>query len=161
MIYQDKDLPKGSLDNPYIFTNFVSTVDGKVQVIENWKSYWPIGSKTDYQGLTELRAFSDVLIQGSGTAKLFPIVKTIQTPKLASLRNSLGKYKILPFVVLSNNPNGELINMLRNSDGEKAYLITSKKSNVPKSTDLAVNLVRVGDNKIELREVLSFLTKKF
>ena len=160
MLYKNSDLPKGSLEKPYIYTNFVSTVDGKVQVVTDWKSYWPIGSETDHKVLTELRAFSDVLIHGSGIAKLSPFVTKVQNPYLKKIRTSLGKNEILPYAVLSNNPDKKLISHLKNYAGGKALLFTSKKSIVPEDYDLHVNLVRVGQDKIDIKEVVNYLTTK-
>lgn len=158
MVYQDNDLPKGSIKSPYIYTNFVSTVDGKVQVLENWKSYWPIGSRKDHEVLNGLRALSDVLIHGSGTAKLFPFVKTIQDPALEAIRESRGVNKTLPYVVLSNRPDGNLIKNLQNPRGEKVYLVTSKEANVPTDTEDVVKLARIGKKKIDLKGLIRFLS---
>ena len=112
MLYKNKDLPKGSLRKPFVYSNFVSTIDGKVQVLNNWESYWPIGSKNDHNVLTELRALSDVLIHGSGLAKLSPLVTKVQNPDLIRIRKKLKKNETLPYVVLSNHPDKNLISHL-------------------------------------------------
>ena len=160
MLYKNSDLPKGSLEKPYIYTNFVSTVDGKIQVLTDWRSYWPIGSNTDHEVLTELRSFSDVLIHGSGTARLSPFVTKVQNPNLTKLRKSLGKNEILPYAVLSNNPDKKLISNLKNYTSGKAILFTNKKSKIPPGTSLHLSVVRVGGSKIEIEEVISYLTTK-
>ncbi|MEX0616842.1 MAG: dihydrofolate reductase family protein [Candidatus Woykebacteria bacterium] len=159
MIYQDKDLPKGSSHNPFIYTNFVTTVDGKVQVLENWRSYWPIGSKTDYQTLLELRSFSDCLIHGSSTAKTFNFSKTINTQSLRDLRKKLGKKETLPYVVLSNNPDKILVESLKSRNQEKTYLVTNNKAVVKEEVKSDVNLVRAGKEKIDLKDLVLFLAK--
>src|SRR3989344_6030003 len=160
MLYVNSSLPKGSLSRPYIYSNFVVTLDGKVQVVgARWKSYWPIGSKKDYGVLTQLRALSDVLIHGSTTAKSYNFVKTIQTHHLENLRRRSRKPKTLPYVVLSNNPDTDLVKHLKNPNGPKPYLVTNKKSPVTKNTESAVNLVRVGDQKIDLGKLIKFLAK--
>lgn len=156
MIYTDSDLPKGSSSKPYIFTNFVSTVDGKVQILTNWKSYWPIGSKTDHDTLTQLRSLADCLIHGSKLANIFPFVESIHTEKLKSLRRKLGKSEILPYVVLSNHPNKNLIVKLESPD--KTYLITSKNSYLPSGSDKLVKIVRIGEDEIDLIKLMSFLS---
>src|SRR3989344_1224645 len=160
MMYEDKDLPKGSSKKPYIYTNFVTTVDGKVQILDNWKDYWPIGSRIDYKVLTELRALSDVLIHGSGTAKLSPFVTKIQSAKLRNIRKSLNKRQILPYVVLSNNPDDRLIAHLKNYQGGKAYLVTNDSANISRDAESSVKILRIGRGEIDLVKLINFLTKK-
>lgn len=160
MLYKNKDLPKGSLRKPFVYSNFVSTIDGKVQVLNNWESYWPIGSKNDHNVLTELRALSDVLIHGSGLAKLSPLVTKVQNPTLVRIRKALKKNETLPYVVLSNHPDKNLISHLQNYQGGKAHLITNKSTSLPESSEQFVNVVRVGKDKIVLKELITFLTKR-
>ncbi len=157
MLYKDKDLTEGEGDKPFIYTNFVSTVDGKVQVLENWKSYWPIGSRKDYEVLVELRSLADVTIHGSSNAKTYRFVKTIQTPLLKELREKRGVNEALPYIVLSNHPDISLVENLKNPDGAKAYLATSKKAVVPEETEKFVNLIRVGEERIDLKELVTKL----
>lgn len=161
MLYENSDLPKGSLKNPYIYTNFVSTVDGKVQVVPNWKSYWPIGSNTDHKVLTELRAFSDILIHGSQTAKSFKFVSSIQTSNLEAIRKSRGVSIHLPYIITSNHPDQDLLDNLNNPKSKKAYLFTNQKARLPKNTEKIVSLVRFNEDKVKLKNILSFLGKHF
>src|SRR3989344_1246884 len=160
MMYKDKDLPQGSTIKPFIFTNFVATVDGKVQVLENWKDYWPIGSRKDYETLLELRALSDVLIHGSSNAKTYRFVKTIQNPQLEKVRGERGVNKILPYVVLSNHPDSSLLDHLKDPAGEKAYLVTSKKAHLPEKAHQTVKIIRTGEDRIDLKKVVKTLAKE-
>ena len=160
MFYEDKDLPKGSLNKPFVYSNFVSTVDGKVQVLENWKSYWPIGSEIDHRVLTELRALSDVLIHGSRTAKLSPFITKVQNSSLIRLRKSLGKSETLPYVVLSNKPDSKLVSHLKNYAGGKAYLVTNTQAKIPKNSESYVKLIRIGEKEIDLKKLISFLSQR-
>ena len=159
MLYKNKYLPKGSFSKPFIYSNFVSTVDGKIQVLENWKSYWPIGSKNDHAVLTELRAFSDALVHGSATAKSFNFVRSIQNPDLESIRKSRGVNTNLPYIVISNHPDKDLFENLKNPIGEKTYLLTNQKAKVPKNIGKSVNLVRINRDKVSVKDVVSFLGK--
>ena len=68
MFYQNLKFPKVK-NRPFFYTNFVSTVDGKVSAKED--GYWPIGSKKDYQVLLELRSYADCLIHGGNLARQF------------------------------------------------------------------------------------------
>jgi len=161
MLYSNNDLPEGSVIKPYIYTNFVTTVDGKVQVKADWKSYWPIGSEIDHKVLTELRAFSDVLIHGSQTAKSFKFVSSIQTPNLEAIRKSRGVSTHLPYIIMSNHPDKDLLDNLKNPKGGKAYLFTNRKARVPKYTEKIVSLVRFNKDKVKLKSIESFLGKHF
>lgn len=64
MFYPNLNFPKVK-GRPFFYTNFVSTVDGKVS------GYWPIGSKKDHQVLMELRSQADVLVHGKNLYKQF------------------------------------------------------------------------------------------
>ena len=83
MIYRDLTFPtiKG---RPFFYTNFVQTIDGKVQVTGDPKAYWPLGSEVDYQTLVTLRAQADALVHGKNTAVAFPILKNLEKKKLIS-----------------------------------------------------------------------------
>lgn len=103
MFYQKLRFPK--LKRPFFYTNFVQTVDGKVAVTrpssEDKKTgYWPIGSNTDYQILTELRAYADCLIHGRNLYREFGEItkKAIQKEEFRQLRKKLGKNPDLPYI---------------------------------------------------------------
>lgn len=68
MFYQNLRFPKAK-GRPFFYTNFVSTIDGKVAVDD--PNYWPIGSKKDYEVLKELRSYADCLIHGGNLARQF------------------------------------------------------------------------------------------
>lgn len=103
MFYPNLKFPK-VLNRPFFYTNFVSTLDGKVQV--KLSGYWPIGSKTDYQVVLELRAHADALIHGGNLAREFGRItlKNLNKTSFKNRRQKLGKNPILPYLILSNNP---------------------------------------------------------
>lgn len=68
MFYPNLKFPTPK-NRPFFYTNFVQTVDGKVAVDK--EGYWPIGSKKDYEVLTELRSYADCLIHGGNLARQF------------------------------------------------------------------------------------------
>ncbi|MDO8658036.1 MAG: RibD family protein [Candidatus Levybacteria bacterium] len=103
MLYKNLRFPVLK-NRPYFYTNFVSTVDGKVQVIKNPHAYWPIGSKTDYRTLVELRAVSDVLIHGKNTAMWMRHVDNLAKDEFKALRKKLGKKRDLIYLIISNHP---------------------------------------------------------
>lgn len=104
MLYPNLKFPKTSLKRPYFYTNFVSTIDGKIAVKE--EGYWPIGSKTDYQVLAELRAYADCLIHGRNLARQFGEVtlKSINKNTFRKMRRALGKNPNLPYYIITKHP---------------------------------------------------------
>lgn len=116
MIYPNLKFP--TLKNrPYFYTNFVSTIDGKVTVTTpDGSKYWPIGSKLDYQTLIELRAHADVLIHGKNTAMSHKTVDSLGKPEFKQLRKNLGKTKDILYVAMSDHPDKKLKKQLKNQN---------------------------------------------
>lgn len=98
MFYQNLKFPKAN-DRPFFYTNFVSTIDGKVQV--NKDGYWPIGSKFDYDVLVELRAYADCLIHGKNLYEQFGVLtkQSLQKREFMAKRQKLGKKPDLAYFV--------------------------------------------------------------
>lgn len=105
MFYPKLSFPKFK-NRPFFYTNFVQTIDGKVQVKN--PGYWPIGSRTDYQILTELRAYSDCLIHGGNLAREFGDItkKSLAKSEFKNLRKKLGKKEVLPYYIISKKRTG-------------------------------------------------------
>lgn len=104
MVYPNLKFPKRT-GRPFFYTNFVSTVDGKVQVLRDSEDYWPIGSKVDHQVLMELRAYADCLIHGKNLFNEFGNItrQSLQEDKFKALREKLGKNPELPYIVGSHD----------------------------------------------------------
>jgi len=85
-------------NRPFFYTNFVATLDGKVAVKQ--PGYWPIGSKTDYKIMIELRAHADALIHGKNLYKEFGSItkESLHKPAFRSLRQKLVKNPELPYI---------------------------------------------------------------
>src|SRR3989344_8251129 len=91
-------------NRPFFYTNFVSTADGKIQVLENTNDYWPIGSKLDHDTLVELRTHADALVHGKNTAYGFRTLNTLEYPQFQKRRKAVGKNELLPYIVISGHP---------------------------------------------------------
>lgn len=104
MLYPKLKFPKPPKDRPYFYTNFVATIDGKVAVDD--KSYWPIGSKKDYEVLVELRTYADCLIHGGELARQFGDItqKNISKKLFQQMRRVNNKSATLPYYVLTHDP---------------------------------------------------------
>lgn len=119
MVYKDLRFKK-SINRPFFYTSFVSTVDGKVQVNGvDKEGYWPIGSKTDYDIFTFLRAHADAIIDGKNTARRFGknTIETINSRHFKKLRKNIGKTKEIEYIVATKNLDAELKNVLENPFG--------------------------------------------
>ncbi len=103
MLYPNLKFPKFS-DRPFFYTNFVQTIDGKVGVKE--EGYWPIGTKQDYEILTELRTYADCLIHGANLGRQFgeKTLESINKPIFKQTRRVLGKSAVLPYYVITTKP---------------------------------------------------------
>lgn len=79
------------------------TLDGKVAVKR--EGYWPIGSKTDYKVLIELRAHADCLIHGKNLFNEFGLItqKSLKKTSFKKMRLNFGKNPILPYIVATRN----------------------------------------------------------
>lgn len=103
MFYPNLKFPKRT-GRPFFYTNFVQTVDGKVQVKK--EGYWPIGSKVDYQVLMELRAEADALVHGKNLAMRFAraTLNSLEKPSFKKMRKNLDKNPNLPYYVVTHHP---------------------------------------------------------
>ncbi len=93
-------------DRPFFYTNFVQTIDGKVAV--KGSGYWPIGSRKDYEVLTELRAYADCLIHGKNLYNEFGNItrQSLQKTEFRALRKNLSKNPELPYIIGSHDLKG-------------------------------------------------------
>lgn len=98
-------------NRPFFYTNFVQTLDGKVQVRKEGlpagrQGYWPIGSKLDHQVLEELRLYADCLIHGGNLAREFGEItlKSINQTSFKQQRQAKGKTAKLPYYVITHHP---------------------------------------------------------
>jgi riboflavin biosynthesis pyrimidine reductase len=116
-------------DRPYFYTNFVSTLDGKVDVLARHAEYWPIGSAADYAELVNLRVQADALIHGRGTAMAHRHVDSLAKPEFRATRLTRGKKDLL-YIILSDNSDEELKKQIENSAGIEPLVLSG--------TDIAV-----------------------
>lgn len=107
-------------NRPFFYTNFVQSIDGKVAVSE--PGYWPIGSKTDYKILLELREKADCLVHGGELARQFGEI-------------TLKNFK-KPYYILTKHPN--------NFKNLNAHIITDFKNLTKKLEDYKYVLVEGG-----------------
>lgn len=149
----------GIKKTPFFYSNFVSTIDGKVQIRgENAKLYWPIGSPLDFETLLWLRTHADVLIHGKNTAMGFHTLKTLAKKEFIEKRKKLGKSKDLIYMVLSNLPSNKLLRALQDPPkGIQPVLVTNQQFHLPQPQGLrSVEIIKVGKEKVDLNELKQY-----
>lgn len=144
MFYPNLKFPKLK-NRPFFYTNFVSSVDGKVQVIKNPKTYWPLGSEFDHQVLTELRSYADVLIHGKNTALSFSTFKNFN--------------KKLKYMVISNSPDEKLLENLHNKK-VKVYLVTNERAKISQKYLNLINILKLGKDRVDLKLLVNHFNKE-
>jgi riboflavin biosynthesis pyrimidine reductase len=110
-------------DRPYFFTNFVSTLDGKVDAPARHAEYWPIGSEADHAALVNLRVNADALVHGRGTAMMHRTVDSLAKAEFAAARRARGKARGLLYIVVSDNPDEALRKQLANTAGIQPFIV--------------------------------------
>lgn len=146
---------------PFFYTNFVQTVDGKVHVSDADRAYWPIGSQLDYATLVELRAHADVLIHGKNTALWVRTLDNLAKEDFQKRRKFLGKKKPLLYLVVSSNPDDELARSISKPPaGTASMLVTTRRAAVSKKLRDCAKIVRMGESKVDLVSLSSYLKKE-
>lgn len=159
-VYPDLKLPEFS-DRPFYYSNFVSTIDGKVQILENTADYWPLGSELDYQTLIELRTYADVLIHGKNTALPHPTLNSLSKDAFWEWRKKNGNDRPITYLVISNNPSDDLISKLdSNHEKVKTMIVTAESAKVSNDLNHATEVVRLGKESVDLKKLSDFLFRR-
>ena len=113
MLYKNLIFPK-VVGRPFFYTSFVATVDGKVYVNKN--GYWPIGSRTDYEAFTNLRAHADAIIDGKNTALRFAknTIETVHSESFKKTRQEFGKINTPQYIIVTKHPDEALQAAIKN-----------------------------------------------
>jgi len=154
--YRDLILPKPN-DQLYVYSNFVQTIDGKIQTKTKKLEHWPIGSPADYQGLLELRARADVLIHGRQTATWTRTIDNLGKPEFLALRAKHGLDRPILYVVLSAHPNQKLLSYLTNPPGNVEVLLATARSARLTRAWQSVRAKRFGTTRVEIKPLFEFL----
>ncbi len=85
--YTALDLPEPPPHRPYVLTNMVTSVDGKITIEGNEQG---IGSKTDQRLMRELRVNCDCVLNGANTLRKSGASPRLGDPVLERLRESRG-----------------------------------------------------------------------
>lgn len=159
ILYEDIQFP--SLPSrPFFYTNFVSTIDGKVQVTTS-PDYWPIGSGYDYQVFTQLRVPADIIVHGKNTALGFidRTIQSIHNENFLKKRKAKRKAKI-QYAIVCNNIDPILLQKVKNEYGFKPLLILPETADVPVEAKTLFEVIRCGEKKIEISVFSEYLFKQ-
>lgn len=134
-------------------------MDGKIYVDK--PGYWPIGSKTDYEVFTTLRAYADIIIDGKNTASRFArhTIDTIHSQHFLELRKKFGKTDPINYAVISSHPDEDLVHAITNSHGFKPLLLTSKHADPLLFQDYFIG-EQVFSKGTNVDELITFLHKE-
>lgn len=148
-------------NRPFFYTNFVQTIDGKIHVKKRSNAYWPIGSKTDYQTLLQLRVYADVLIHGKHTALWTKTIDNLAKPEFQEKRKLRGKKEDLLYLVVSAHPDENLINILHPPRvGVRPCLVTTKDASIAKNLLRTLQIVRLGYGKVSINNLIRWLQER-
>lgn len=100
--YRSLDFPPAPPGRPYIYTNMVMSLDGKV-VVEGTEQ--GIGSTTDQRLMRELRVNADVVLNGAGTLRASGTSSRLGDAGLEQLRLDRGKGRFPTAAVVSASGN--------------------------------------------------------
>lgn len=136
-------------DRPFFYSNFVTSLDGKVWVKK--EGYWPIGSKIDYNIFTYIRSLADAIVDGKGTAVQFAqnTFKTIAGDDFIALRQKNGKSKDVKYIVLTAHIDTKLIGKLKNPYDIKPIIITTQSARCSKEYEAIAEIVRLSSDTID------------
>ncbi len=149
-MYSDLVLPTLS-DRPFFYTNFVETIDGKVQVTTSEQSkYWPIGSPTDYATLIELRTYADVLIYGKNSALSFNHGQNLAKEEFKKAREKQGKNPDITYLIICNSISNDDLAVLRGPHEKHTLLVMPESAQVDAEVEKVVKVVRVGEERVDV-----------
>lgn len=149
-MYPDLVLP--TLPNrPFFYTNFVETIDGKVQVTTSEQAkYWPIGSKTDYATLLELRTYADVLVYGKNSALSFNHGQNLAKEEFKKVREKHGKNPDITYLIVCNSISKDDLAVLRGSHEKHTLLVMPESAQVDAEVEKVVKVARVGKDRVDV-----------
>jgi riboflavin biosynthesis pyrimidine reductase len=145
---------------PYFFSNFVISIDGRA-VIKDTKDYEPLGSSIDFETFLDLRKYADALIHGKHTAVLHRTLDTRAQKESLEKRREQKKPEILPYFIVTNHPDVSLLAaVINNPLSEKPYIVTTEKAIIPVEIQKETNVLRFGNEKVDLTEFSTYLFEK-
>ena len=148
-------------NRPFLYTSFVSTIDGKIIVKE--KGYWPIGTENDKEMFTYLRAHADAIVDAKNTALRFGkyFIRRIHEDMYQGFRRELGKTGMPEYIVLTSSPDEELARVLKNEHNFRPTVLTTAEGEQVRET---CNVKRVSseenDGRVSTQTFINYLNEQ-
>lgn len=155
MMYPDLTFPTPK-SRPYFYTNFVSTVDGKVVVTIDPKAYWPIGSATDHTTMYQLRTYADCLIHGTATASGHSTLTSLKKPEFRAQRLKNGKPAVMPYIVMGREADHQLFSLLKDNGDIPTTFVTTA-DDVVSGAPAGLRIERMGKSRVDLERFAAWL----
>lgn len=149
------DVPPGRT-RPWVYANFVETLDGKVAILNSPGPSWPASSAYDFSLLMHLRAQADLLVHGRKTAQVYRALNRLEHPTFQVQRSGFGKNPYLPYAIVSKDPKTDYELFLSSSLGVPTYLVTLDQAMVPSSIENASSIVRAGSTSLDPAQFLAW-----
>lgn len=157
MLYPSLSFPTVQ-KRPFFYTNFVTTVDGKVQVnTPEQSSYWPIGSTRDYETLIQLRTYADVLVYGKSSALSFNHGNNLAKKEFQEARKQNGKDGNILYLIVCNTLSLGDLAVLKSPHSPYTKLIMPENAYVDKKIEESVEVLRLGKTTVDLRLLSQWL----
>jgi riboflavin biosynthesis pyrimidine reductase len=140
-IYPDITFPHGPEARPYLVTNMVVTLDGKVISGERNEPVSDLGSELDHQVLRQLEVAAGAIMIGAGTLRATP---GIWYPR-----------KVLRFVVTASG-NFDPHSRFFTDDPQRAYVVTTEVCESA-ALDAVLNVLRFGTDAVDFEALFRHL----
>lgn len=155
-IYKYPDL----LEVPYVRLNFVASTNGKVAVEGRSAG---LGSKADRLIFGRLRRLSDVILVGAGTARADGYRGARSWGRLKTERRERGQAEIAPIAVVTASAALDVEGPLFTDTSVPPLILTVKSApaaNVNRLAEAGAEVIRVGEERAEIREILNALADR-
>lgn len=140
-LYPDLTFPDAPAGRPYVYLNMVATIDGKIVSGEPDEPVGDLGSALDHATMKVLEAAADAILIGAGTLRATPVIRY---PK-ATLR-----------VVVSRSGHVPTNHTFFTDAPDRAYVACPPSIQAPWP-----NVIAVGQNEVDLLELLGCLRSEF
>lgn len=146
---------------PWVYANFVATIDGMVAARGATSEYWPLGSEEDFEAMLHLRARADLLVHGRKTAMMYRALNRLEDSAFQARRRTMRKEAMLPYAVVSREPDDKLMPFL-SSASVPTYLLTSQMAQVSKTVENHTQVIRHGEVELDIQRFLTWChTQKY
>lgn len=150
MLYSSLSFPLRQ-KRPFFYTNFVATIDGKVQVnTPEQFNYWPIGSTRDHETLIQLRTYADVLVYGKNSALSFNHGNNLAKKEFQEARKQNGKAENMLYLIVCNTISLEDMEVLKSPHSPYTKLIMPESAHVDKKIEDTVEVIRLGKTTVDV-----------